>query len=103
MPRLIVHDRAKSDVDDIADFIAADGIDVALRFYQAAQDAFTLLADFPGAGARQPVPDPAFSELRTWPITGFRNYLICYLPRADGVEVLRVVHGARDVNRVFGA
>jgi toxin ParE1/3/4 len=102
MPRLLVHDRARTDVDDIADFIATGSIDAALRFYQATQDAFNLLADFPGAGARQSVPDPAFAELRIWPITGFRNYLVCYFPLPDGVEVLRVVHGARDVNRVFG-
>jgi toxin ParE1/3/4 len=102
MPRLLVHDRAKSDLDDIADFIAAGSIDSALRFYQAARDAFSLLADFPGAGARQSVPDPTFADLRTWPITGFRKYLVCYLPLPDGVEVLRVIHGARDVNRVFG-
>jgi toxin ParE1/3/4 len=102
MPRLIVHDRAKADVDDIADYIATDSIDAALRFYQAAQDAFNLLADFPGAGARQSVPDPAFAQLRSWPITGFRKYLICYLPLSDGVEIVRVIHGAQDVNRVFG-
>lgn len=102
MPRLIVRERAKADVDDIADFIATGSIDAALRFYQAARDAFNLLAEFPGAGGRTAMADPDFAELRTWPITGFRNYLVCYLPRADGVEVLRVIHGARDVYRVFG-
>jgi plasmid stabilization system protein ParE len=101
MPRLIVHDRAKADLDEIADYIALDSIDAALRFYAAAQSAFNCLADFPGAGAPHPTGNPLFDTLRIWPITGFRNYLVCYLPLADGAEVLRVIHAARDVNRVF--
>jgi plasmid stabilization system protein ParE len=51
MPCLIVHDRAKTDLDNIADYIADDSIDAALRFYQAAREAFNRLADFPGSGA----------------------------------------------------
>ena len=101
MPRLIVHDRAKSDLDDIADYIADDSIDAALRFYQAAQEAFNRLADFPGAGAPHPTGNPIYDNLRIWPITGFRNFLVCYLPAPNGVEILRVIHGARDVNRIF--
>ncbi|MDB5323008.1 MAG: plasmid stabilization system protein [Phycisphaerales bacterium] len=101
MPRLIVHDRAKADLDDIADYIARDSIDAALRFYQAAREAFERLADFPGAGGRHPTGNPAFDNLRIWPITGFRNYLVCYFPMTDGAEILRVVHGARDIDRVF--
>ena len=30
-----------------------------------------------------------------------RNYIIFYQPMADGIEVLRVLYGARDVRRVF--
>jgi plasmid stabilization system protein ParE len=48
MPRLIVHDRAKADLDEIADYIAIDSFDSALRFYQTAREAFERLADFPG-------------------------------------------------------
>ena len=101
MPRLIVHDRAKADLDEIADYIAIDSFDSALRFYQAAREAFERLADFPGAGPEHPTSNPAFANLRIWPITGFRNYLVCYLRLRDGAEILRVIHGARDVKRVF--
>lgn len=31
----------------------------------------------------------------------FKNYVIFYQPATDGIEVLRVLHGARDVHRVF--
>lgn len=31
----------------------------------------------------------------------FRDYLIFYMPRPDGVEILRVVHGARELDDLF--
>ena len=102
MPRLIVHERARHDVDEIADYIAADSFDSALRFYGAVEEDFRRLADFPGAGASHPTGNPVFANLRIWPIKRFRNYLVCYLPLPDGIEVLRVIHGARDVDRIFG-
>jgi toxin ParE1/3/4 len=101
MPRLIVHDRAEADLDQIADYIAADSIDAALRFLQAARQAFQMLSEFPGAGAPHPTDNPMFANLRIWPITGFRNFLVCYLRVPEGAQVLRVIHGARDVDRVF--
>jgi toxin ParE1/3/4 len=30
-----------------------------------------------------------------------KNYVIFYQPITEGIEVLRVLHGARDVHRVF--
>jgi toxin ParE1/3/4 len=32
---------------------------------------------------------------------GFSNYLIFYKRTKDGVEVLRVLHGARDIEAAF--
>jgi toxin ParE1/3/4 len=29
------------------------------------------------------------------------NYVIFYQPIADGIEVLRVLYGARDIHRIF--
>jgi plasmid stabilization system protein ParE len=34
-------------------------------------------------------------------ITGFENYLIFYRPLAGGgIEIIRVLHGAQDVDRI---
>lgn len=50
-----------------------------------------LLADQPGLGPER--PDIAFG-LRYFPA---RRYLILCRERSGGVEIVRVVHGARDV------
>jgi toxin ParE1/3/4 len=45
--------------------------------------------------------DPALTGMRSWPIRGFGNHLVFYRPTDDGIEILRVLHGARDLRRVF--
>ena len=37
------------------------------------------------------------ADLRFWPIKRYRNYLVMYRPLDDGVEIIRVLHGARDL------
>ena len=36
-----------------------------------------------------------------WPVPGFEKFRICYIPRVDHIDVLRVLHGARDSERFF--
>ena len=42
---------------------------------------------------------PGHSDVRFWPLSGFRNYLMLYRPISGGVEVIRIIHGARDLPR----
>ena len=102
MQRITIHAEARADLDEIAEYIALDNVDAACRFYDAAWKAFRLLAGMPGMGAQRPSDKPALAGLRTWPIKGFRNYLVCYKPMPDGIEVIRVLNGARNLGRIFG-
>ena len=36
-----------------------------------------------------------------WSIRGFQNYIVFYRPLEDGVDVVRVIHGARDIQAIF--
>lgn len=36
-----------------------------------------------------------------WPIPDFPNHLIWYQPTAEGIEVVRVLNAARDIERVI--
>jgi plasmid stabilization system protein ParE len=35
--------------------------------------------------------------VRTWAVPGFENYLIFYLPTTTEVQILALLHGARDL------
>ena len=52
-------------------------------------------------GERCESPNPRLTGLRVWRIQGFPNHLIFYRPVDDGIEVIRVLHGARDIDRVL--
>jgi toxin ParE1/3/4 len=93
---------ADHDVDEIAGTIAVDNLDAAIRFLTAVRHAYELLASFPRAGAIRRAQSDELRGLRSWPLGGhFANYLILYLERDFGVEILRVVHGARDVQGII--
>jgi toxin ParE1/3/4 len=95
---------ADQDVDDIADHIAAGSLEHALRFYAAVRADAARLAASPQLGPVYGFTDAAVADLRFWLVTGFRKYLMFYRPlaSADGVEIVRVLHGARDLARVIG-
>jgi toxin ParE1/3/4 len=92
---------ADRDIDQIAEHIAADNIDAAIRFVSKVRAAYELLSQFPKAGQRRRGSIPRLGQIRSWPLGGhFANYLILYAERDYGVEILRVVHGAQDVDRL---
>lgn len=67
------------------------------------EEAFTLLADRPAIGRlRTDLRHPRLQGLRSWGIRGFESYLIFYRASDDGIEVVRVLHGARDVAAELG-
>jgi toxin ParE1/3/4 len=57
----------------------------------------------PGIGERFPSVQPELAGIRRIGITGFRKYQVYYRPIDDGIEVLRVLHGARDAERILGS
>ena len=39
--------------------------------------------------------------MRRAPVPSFSKYLIFYLPSAGGIDVVRVLHGAQDIERIL--
>jgi toxin ParE1/3/4 len=93
--------RATRDLDETASFIAQDSPDAAFRFLEAAERAFGQLAGTPGLGGVWETDDPRLAGLRVWPIPGFEKYLVFYRPADDGIEVIRVLHGSRDIDSLL--
>jgi toxin ParE1/3/4 len=98
-----VHRRAEARLDLLQHFvyIGEDNVDAAKRFLTATHEACRLLARMPGMGALREFKSPKAAGLRSWPIKGFENYLIFYLKTDTGIDVVRVLHGARDLDRIF--
>jgi len=92
---------ATRDLDEQFDYLAEREPSIARRYYAAARTSFQRLADMPGLGALRDIELPNYPGLRISRISGFPNYLIFYVPVGGGIEVIRVIHGARDVMRIL--
>jgi toxin ParE1/3/4 len=92
--------QAGRDIDAIVEGIASDNIDAALRFYESVRTDANDLARMPGMGPLYGLRGP-FANVHFWPITRFRSYLLFYRPIPEGIEIVRILHGARDIPRTI--
>ena len=92
MGRFELTDLAKSDITGIINFIRPRSPQAARQVRDELREAMRRLADFPGIGhLRADVTD---EPLRFWAV---HSYLIVYRPETRPLQVIRVLHGARDL------
>ena len=82
---------ARRDLHSIFDHIAADNPRAALGFVERIEEACRRLAEFPELGALR---EDLATALRAFAVG---NYAILYRPAKEGVDIVRVIHGARDL------
>ena len=96
--RYVVRPKADQDLDDQAYYLATQANpEVGHRFLLAAHETFSLLATQPEMGWDCRLKDPGVASLRVFRVSGFERMLVLYRPHPDGVEILRLVHGSRDL------
>ena len=92
---------AQTDITEIGFYFAERDQEVKQRFYQAIDQTILTLARSPYLGERCSFRNPKTTGMRIWQVYGFSNYLIFYRPQNERLEVLRVLHGARDYTTIF--
>ncbi|MGB7556146.1 MAG: type II toxin-antitoxin system RelE/ParE family toxin [Candidatus Korobacteraceae bacterium] len=102
MPRITFSDLAIADVLQQADWYEtrADW-KLALRWEKAVTSTALSIAKVPRAGAPCTFQADQLSGTRRLPVAGFPKHLLFYQFREDEIRVLRVVHGARDLETLF--
>ncbi|MEX0643156.1 MAG: type II toxin-antitoxin system RelE/ParE family toxin [Pirellulales bacterium] len=91
----------RRDLVELAEYISKDNLDAAARFLDAVEKTFEFLAANSESGQLCNFDDPECADLRVWPVEQFRNYLVFYQPISSGVDIVRVLHGARDFAAIF--
>lgn len=100
--RYLIRPKADRDLEDQAFYLATRGSpELGHRFLIAAHEAFVLLAKQPNIGWHARLKDPELASLRIFSMSDFEKMLVLYRPHRLGVEILRVVHGARNLSALF--
>lgn len=95
MARAIFAPTAEADLTEIYDFIAGDNRSAAGALIDRFERQAETLANNPGIGRARPELQP---DMRSFPVG---RYVLLYRPIEGGIEVARVLHGMRDIDRIF--
>jgi toxin ParE1/3/4 len=103
MVRVLKREAAKRDLIQQWIWYAENGgTEVADRFLGAAESTLNWLAMYPRSGVSVVVDRAEIKGMRRFPVSaGFEKILLLYFPLEDGVDLVRVVHGSRDLERLF--
>lgn len=93
--RIVVSPESRTDLVDIWKFLSSRNRTATARIMRDIATRFETLLDFPEAGIKR---DELKKGLRSFPVG---NYLVFYFITADGIKIVRVLHGRRDIESLF--
>lgn len=93
--KLIVAPEAQEELREIESYIGKDNPKAAVEFVGRLTERYQALTDFPGMGRKR---DDVRSGYRS---IAEGDYLIFYRVSDDVVEVMHVLHGRRNLQRIF--
>ena len=99
-----VTQRPRARIDLLEQFIyfsEQSSVALAERYFAAIDQTCLRLVKHPRSGALYESGIARLSSLRRLPVISFDNYLIFYLTHDNGIEVIRVLHAARDIESTF--
>lgn len=99
--KIVITPQANQDLEKHFEYIAAQDMDAALRFFDAVRETFSQLAKNPNIGRVYEIPNPRLQGLRKWQVKRFDKYLVFYQHSESILEVIRLIHGSRDIPSIF--
>lgn len=96
MAQVLQSPEAEQDLLEIWLYVADDNEEAADKLLNEIDEASKMLARNPKAGRERPEIAPG---LRSFSVG---RYILFYRQMDDGVEVVRALHGSRDIDSIFG-
>jgi toxin ParE1/3/4 len=99
--KVLIRPQAWLDIEQDMDYLKSKaGDETAVRYYHAVRSAFRKLSKQPGLGRTRPELRP--SGIRSWRVDPpFQDWLIFYQLTDEGLDIIRVKHGAMDIQSLF--
>lgn len=100
--RLTVSEAAAADIVEQADWYEeASSAALARRWKAAVASVVLRILDHPRSGTISKFQHPELGNIRRVVIPGFSKHLLFYQVRKSEILILRVIHGARDLESLF--
>jgi len=93
--QFVIAPEAIRDLDEISDYFVIHNVDVGEKLFEQFEKKCRYLVQFPNIGRSYRA---IRSYLRELPLDG---YIIFYRVSGDGIEILRIVKGNRDLESLF--
>jgi plasmid stabilization system protein ParE len=91
--------QAESDLFEVWSYVASQNPEAADQVENAIYEACAFLAEGPMRGHMR--QDLTMSPLRFWTVQRYPNYIIVYDPATSPLQIIRILHGRRDLKRVL--
>jgi toxin ParE1/3/4 len=91
VPRILRTRESRVDYEEIWDYVAPRDLAAADRLIDHFDATLNVIASAPDMGRKVEELAP---NLRSFPVG---SYLIFYRPIEDGIQLIRIIHGARDI------
>lgn len=95
MAQYVITEPAEEDLREITFYIADDNLDAAFSMLDRFTERFEKLASMPQSGRRR---DEFGPNVRSFPEG---SYVVFYRVIGEEIEIIRVLHGSRDIDRIF--
>jgi plasmid stabilization system protein ParE len=99
--RLVPSAEANDDVFGIARYLSDQREDLGFRFYDCVDATYQQIAENPQWKGLGHFRQAEIKNIRVCPVEGFPNHFVFYRVVADTIEIIRVLHGARDYMSLF--
>lgn len=101
MLNLAIRPQAELDIDEIVTYLLETNPQAASKFVMELRQAFTLLSGNPLIGVKRQYRLLALEGIRLFPLKKYSSYLVFYLNTDEVLEIVRVLHGKRDLETLF--
>jgi toxin ParE1/3/4 len=99
---IVLTDAAVNDIlEQAAWYHEQSGTKLARRWEQAVTSVLLRIAATPAAGAPCTFKAPELTDVRRAPVPRFPKHLVFYRFHSQELLILRIVHGARDLESLF--
>ena len=93
--------QAERDIEECFVYIGEDNLDIAVHFLVAVEDSIEFISKNPFIGKSCEFKDSKIKNIRMMLVKDFHNYQIYYTIHEEIIEVIRLLHGARNLPDVF--